>query len=130
MAVDHIIVSFSRDLIPKYCHGLQTTAVHSAHHIFVESLPGRSNRSLPRLRLPMDVEKIIDTFSTSNIYIALCLPKAITLPRLWSEEMFEVLLIIRLNTCLDVGGILNFPRLRDAFPGRLVRGITYKEGVP
>jgi hypothetical protein len=44
--------------------------------------------------------------------------------------MIEVLLIFRINKRVGLRGLLNFPRLRDVFPYRLVRGIPLKEGVP
>jgi hypothetical protein len=110
--------------------GLEASAVTTAPPIFVESLHGRSNRSLPHLPLHMYAKDIIPTFLTSNIYIGLCLPKALTLIRLRSYEMFEVLLIVRINKCVGLRGILNFHLLRDAFPCRLAKGIPLKEGVP
>ena len=80
--------------------------------------------------LHMYAEDIIPTFLTSNIYIGIWLPKALTLSRLRSYEMFEVLLIVRINKSLGLQGIVNFRLLRDAFPYRLARGIALKEGVP
>jgi len=127
MAVDPIIEWFSRDLVAEYCHGLEASAVYTAPPFFVESLPGRSNSSLPRLPLHMHAEEIVPAFLTSNIYIGLCLPKALTLIRLRSYEMFEVLLIVK---SVGLRVILHFPLLREAFPYRLVRGIPVKEGVP
>jgi len=56
MAVDPIVECYSRDLIPKYCHGLETSAVYTAPPFFVESLPGRSIRCLPCLPLHMHAE--------------------------------------------------------------------------
>jgi len=44
--------------------------------------------------------------------------------------MFEILLIVRINKSVGLWGILNLPLLRDAFPGRLARGIPLKKGVP
>jgi len=78
----------------------------------------------------MHAEDIIPTFLKSNIYIEICLPKALTLTRLWSYEMFEVFLIVRINKSVGLRGILNFPLLRDAFPYRIARGIPLKEGDP
>jgi len=130
MAVNHIIEFFSRDLVPKYCQGLESSVVYTGPPFFDESLHGRSNRSLHRLSLHMHAEEIIPTLLTSNIYIRLCLPKALTLTRLWSYEMFEVLLIVTINKSVGLWGILNFRRLRDMFPYRLARVITLKEGVP
>ena len=130
MAVNPIIACFGRALVPEYCQGLESSAVNTAPPFFVESVHGRSNRSLPRLPLHMHAEDIIPTFLKSNIYIGICLPKALTLTRLRSYEMFEVLLIVRINKSVGLRGILNFRLLRDAFPYRLARGIPLKEGVP
>jgi hypothetical protein len=44
--------------------------------------------------------------------------------------MFKVLLIVRINTSLGLGGFLNFTLQRDVFPYRMARGIPLKEGVP
>jgi len=127
--VNPIMKYFSRDLIPEYCQGLEAGAVSTAPPFFVESLHGRSNRSLPRLPLHMPAEEIIPTFLTSNIYIGLCLPKALTMTRLRLYEMFKVLLIVSINKSVGVREIFNFHLLRDAFPYRLARGIPLKEGV-
>ena len=129
IAVNPIIECFSRDLVTEYCQGLESSAVHTAPPFFVETLHGRSNRSLPRLPLHMHAEDIIPTFLKSNIYIGICLPKALTLTRLRSYEMFEVFLIVRINNSIGPQGILNFPLLIDVFPYRLARGIHLKEGV-
>jgi hypothetical protein len=129
MLVNPIIECFSRDLVPEYCQGLEASAVSTAPPFFVESLHGRSNRSLPCLPLHMPAEDIISTCLTSNIYIGLCLPKALTLKRLRLYEMFEVFLIVRINKGVGLRGILNFHLLRDAFPCRLARGIPLKEGL-
>jgi hypothetical protein len=77
----------------------------------------------------MYAEKIIPTFLTLNIYISLCFPKALTLIRPRLDEMIEVLIIVRMNKCVGLQGILNFHLLRDAFAYRLARGIALKEGV-
>jgi hypothetical protein len=77
----------------------------------------------------MHAEDSIPTFLMLNIYIGICLPKALTLTRLQSYEMFEVLLIVRINKCVGLRGILNIRLLRDAFLYRLARGIPLKEGV-
>ena len=79
MAVNPIIECVSRDLIPEYCHGSESSVVYSVPPIFVESHPGCSNRSLPRLPLQMFVEEFIPTLLISNINITLRLPKALTL---------------------------------------------------
>jgi len=78
----------------------------------------------------MHAEDIIPTFLTSNIYIGICLPKALTLTRLRSYELFDGLLIVRINKSVGLRGILNFRLLRDAFPYWLPGGIPLKEGVP
>jgi len=129
MAVNPIIECFWRDLVPEYCQGLESTAVYTAPPFVVESVHVRSNRSLPHLPLHMHAEVIIPAFLTSNIYIGICLPKALTMTWLRPHEMFEVLLIIRINKSVGLQGILNFRLLRDAFPYRLARGIPLKEGV-
>jgi len=128
--VNPIIECFSRDPVTEYCHGLESSAVDTAPPFFIEILHGRSNRSLPRLLLRMHAQAIVPTFLTSNIYIGLCIPKALTLTQLWSYEMFEVLRIIRINKSVGLRGILNFRLLGDAFLYRLARGIPLKEGVP
>jgi hypothetical protein len=79
MPVYPIIECFSRDLISEYCQGLEASVVSTAPPILVESLNGRSNRSLPCLPLHMHAEEIVRTFLISNIYIGLCLPKALNL---------------------------------------------------
>jgi len=130
MAVIPIIECFWRDLVPEYCQGLESSAVCAGPHFFVESVHGRSNMSLPRLPLHVHAEDIIPTFLTSNIYIGICLPKALTLTRLRSYEMFKVLLIIRISKSVGLRGILNLCLLTDTFPYRLARRITLNEGVP
>jgi len=129
MAVNPIIECFWRDLVPEYCQGLKSSAVYTAPPFFVESVHGRSNRGLPRLRLNMHPEDIIPTCLMSNIYIGICLPKALTLTQLRSQEMFEVLLIVQINKSVGLRGILNFRLLRDAFLYRPTRGIPLKEAV-
>jgi len=62
MAVNLIIECLSRDLVTKYCHGLESSAVYPAPPLFVETLPGRPNRSLRRLPLHMHPQAIIPTF--------------------------------------------------------------------
>jgi hypothetical protein len=69
MAVNPIIECFGRELGPEYCHGLESSAVNTAPPFFVESLQGRSNKSLTRLPLDMHAEDIIPTVLTSNIHI-------------------------------------------------------------
>jgi len=129
MAVDRIIECFSEDLVPEYCHRLESSSVYTTPPFFVESLPGRSNRSLPRLSLHMHVEEIVPAFLSWKIYIRLCLAKALTLTQLRSYKMFKVLLIIRIKESVGFRGILHLPLLRDAFLYRLARGIPLKEGV-
>jgi hypothetical protein len=130
MPVNPIIEYFSMDLVPEYCQGLEASAVLTAPPVVVESFHGHSNRSLPRLPLHMHAEDIISTLLTSNLYIGLCLPKTLTPTQLRSYEIFEILLIVRINKSVGLRGILNFYLLRVAFPCRLVRGIPLKEGVP
>ena len=72
----------------------------------------------------MHAEGIISTFSTSNIYIRLCLPKALTLTRLQSYTLF------RNNKSVSLRAIVSFPLLSDVFPHQLARGIPLKVGVP
>jgi len=62
MAVNPIIECFWRDLVTEYCQGLESNAVYTAPPFFVETLAGRSNRSLPRLLLHMHAQAIISTF--------------------------------------------------------------------
>jgi hypothetical protein len=69
MAVNPIVECFWRDLVPEYCHGLESSAVNTAPLFFVEYLQGRSNQSLPRLPLHMHAEEIIRTVLKSNIHI-------------------------------------------------------------
>jgi hypothetical protein len=78
----------------------------------------------------MHAEDILSTFLTSNIYIGICFPKALTLTQLWSYEIFEVFLIISINNSVGLRGILSFRLIRDAFPYRLARWIPLKEAVP
>jgi hypothetical protein len=78
----------------------------------------------------MHAEDHILVFLTSNIYIGVCLPKGLTLTRLWSYEMLEVLPMVTFNQSVHIRGILNNWLLRDPFPYRLARGILLKEGVP
>jgi hypothetical protein len=130
MSVEPIIECFPRDLIREYYQGLEASAVSTAPPIFVETLPGCSNRSLPGLPLHIHAKIIISTFSTSNIYIGLFLPKALTLTRLWLLKMFEVSLIVRINNSMGLRGILNFPMLRDSFWYWLPRGIPLNGADP
>jgi hypothetical protein len=58
---------------------LESYTVDTTPPYFAESLPCRSNRSLPNQLFPIHAEEILATFSTSNIYIGQCLLKALTL---------------------------------------------------
>jgi hypothetical protein len=78
----------------------------------------------------MHVQAIVPTFSTSNIYIGLYIPKALTVTRLQSYEMFEVLGIVTINKTVGLWGIVNFRLLREAFPYWLVRVSPLKERIP
>jgi len=80
MAVNPMIECYSRDRVPKYCHGVQSSALYTAPLFFVESLPGRSNWSLPCLPFHIHAGEIIPSFLTSNINIGLYIPKALTMP--------------------------------------------------
>jgi len=108
MALNPIMECFSRDLVTEYCHGLETSTVHTAPPVFVETHPGRSNRSLPCLPLHLDAQANIPQFVTSNSYIGLWLPKCLTLTRLWSYVIFDVLLLVRNIKIVGLGGILNY----------------------
>jgi hypothetical protein len=129
IAVNPVIECLRWDLVPEYCQGLESSAVYTAPPFFVESVNGRSNRSLPCPSLHMHAEPIIPTFLTSNIYIRICLPEAFTLTQLRSYEMFEVLLIAKINQSVGLQGILNFRLPRDAVQYWLARGIPLNEGV-
>jgi len=133
MAVNPIIECFSKNLIPHYCHGFESstgTAVYTVPPFFVESLHGCLDRSLPCLLLHMYAEDTIATFLTSNIYIRQGLPKALTLIWLRSYKMFKVLLIVTINISVGLQGILTLHLVRDVFLYRLVRGIPLKQEVP
>jgi hypothetical protein len=118
-AVNPIIECLSRDLVTINCQGLQSSAVYTAPPVFGKTLSHHSNWSVHRLQLHMHTQAIISTFLTSNCYIILCLPKALTLTQLWSYEIFEVVLIFRITNNVGVRGILNLHLLRDTFPYRL-----------
>jgi len=53
MAVNPIIEWVSRDLVTEYCHGLESFVVYTPPPFVVETLPGGSHRSRPRLPLHM-----------------------------------------------------------------------------
>jgi len=130
LAVNPIVECFTRDLVPEYCQGLESSMVNTPPPFFKQSLHGCSNRSLSRLPLHIHVEEIILIYSTLNINIGLCIPKALTLTRLWSYEMVEFWLIVWINNSVFLRRILSFHQLSDAFPYQLARGIPLKEGVP
>jgi len=130
MAVNSIIECYSADLVHKSCHGLESSVVYTAPPIFVVFHPGRSNGTLRRLLLRIHAEEIILTFLMLNIYMGLCLPKALTLTQLQLLEMFKVLQIVRINNWVRFQGIPNFALLRDAFLYRPVGGIPPQEGIP
>jgi hypothetical protein len=56
----------------------------------------------------MDAQDEIPSFLTTNSYIGICFPKALTMTRLQSYEMFEVLLIVRINESVGLPGMPNF----------------------
>jgi hypothetical protein len=85
--------------------------------------------SLPPLLLDLHAQAIVPTFFVSNIYSGLGIPETLNLTRLQSYEMFEVLLIIRINKYVGLQGILNFHLLRDVFPYQFARGIPVKVGL-
>jgi len=130
MAVHHIIESISRDFVTDYYQGLESSAVHTAPPVVLQSVHGCSSRSLPRRPLHMQAQVVIPTFFTSNIYIGLCIPEALTLTPLRSYKIFQVLLIVRTTTRVGLRGILNFHLLRDAYPYRLARRMPIMQGVP
>jgi hypothetical protein len=86
VAVNPIIESFSRNIVPEYHHGIESSMVYSEPPISAESLPGPSSRSLSCLLFHWHVEEIIPTFLMSNIYVRLCLDKALTLKQLRSYK--------------------------------------------
>jgi hypothetical protein len=103
---------------------LKYSAVYTVLPCFIDSLPGHSNRSPPRLPLHMNAAEIIPTISMSNIYIGLCLHKAVTEAQLRSYELFRNI------KSVGFWGILSFPLLRDEIPHRLARGIPLNQEVP
>jgi len=62
MAVNPMIECFSRNLVPEYCQGLESSTVYLAPPFFIDFGSGRSSRSLPRLPLHTHVQKIIPAF--------------------------------------------------------------------
>jgi hypothetical protein len=117
-----------RDLVPKYCQGLESSSVYTAPPIFVECVDGRSNRNLPRQPLNMHADDIIPSSLTSKINTRISLSKGLNQTRLWSYKMFEVLVLVRIDNSVALWGIHNFHLLRHVFPYRLARGIPLKEG--
>jgi hypothetical protein len=69
IAVNPIIEFFSRELVPTYCQGLESSTMYTAHPFFVESLHGGSNWILPCLPLYMHAEEMVPTCLRLNIYI-------------------------------------------------------------
>jgi len=130
MAVNPRIEYFSSNLIPEYLQSVECSTTYTVLHFFVKCLPCRSNRSPPRLLLQMQVDEIIPTFSTSNIYIGHYLPTELTLPWPQSYEIFEVLLNISINNSIGLRGFLNFCMLIHTFLYWLARGIPLKASVP
>jgi len=130
VAVNPIIDCVSRDLVPKYCQGSESTAIYTVPPIFVESLPGCSNRSLAPLALHMIPQEIIPTLLVSNMQIRLCLPKDLILTWLRSYEMWEVLLLVRMNNHMGFSESVNVHLLSDALPYWLARGIPPTQRVP
>jgi hypothetical protein len=130
MPVNPIIECFSRELVPEYCWGLESSTVYTAPTFFVKSICGRSNRSLLGLLSNLYAEQIIPIFLTSNNNISQCLAIALTSTQLGLYEMFEVLQNVRINKYVGLRGILNSHLPREVLLYRLARGIPVKEGVP
>jgi hypothetical protein len=61
MAGNPIIECLSRDLVPENCQGFESTVVDTTPSLFVESVLGRSTKSLPCLPLPMHAEESFAT---------------------------------------------------------------------
>jgi len=129
MAVNPIIVFFTRDLVPEYCQGLESSAVNTAPPFFVKSIRSGSNWRLPNLPRHMRAEEIIITFLMLIIYIGLSLPTALILTHLRPYETVEVMLDVRMNNSMDNRRIHNVTLLREVFPYRLAREIPPKDGV-
>jgi hypothetical protein len=130
MAGNSIIKCCSWNLVPENRHSSDASTVYTAPLCVVKSLSGESNVSLPRLPCYTHAEDTIPTFLTCDIYIALCLPKAATLIRLWSSQIFKVMMFIPSSNSVSLQGILNISLLKDGFSYRLVGGIHLKVGVP
>ena len=79
MAVNPIIEFFSRDLVTGNCESIESSAVYTVPPSYAETVTGHSNKSLTRLPLHMNIAEIIRTCLISNIYVGLCLPKALTM---------------------------------------------------
>jgi len=129
IAVNPIIECVSRDLVTEYCEHLESSAVHTGHPFFLETLQGHSNRSLPHLPFHIHAQPIVSKFLTSNIEVGLCIPQAFMVKRCRSYQMSEVLPNVRINKGVSLRRILNFLLLSDAFLYRLARGIPVNEGV-
>jgi hypothetical protein len=105
LAVTSIFECFSEILVTKYSHGLGSSAGYTAPPCVVEILPGRSNWFLPPCRLlHMHAQAMIPTFILLSIDIGLCLKKTLTLSRLRSCEMFDVLRIDRFTKSVGLSG--------------------------
>jgi hypothetical protein len=78
----------------------------------------------------MHAEEHILTFLTLNINFGISPPEAITLKRLWSYGMIDVLLVIIIPTSVGRRGIPKCPLVRDTFLFRLAIGIPLKLAVP
>jgi len=115
IAVNPIIECFSRDLVTEYCQCFQCSAVYTVPPDVVETLPGRSYRSLPRLPFHMHEQAIIPTYLSWNINIGLRLAPALTMTGLPSYEIFEDLSIVRIKKSVDCRRILHIRGQRDAF---------------
>jgi hypothetical protein len=64
----------------------------------------------------MPPDEMFPTFITTNIYIRQCHPKTLTLTLLRSAKMFEVMLIVGINTIVGLQGIRNFRLLSNVIP--------------
>jgi hypothetical protein len=74
----------------------------------------------------MQAQEMVHAFLTLNIYIAICLPTALTVTGLRSYEMFERLLIVRMNKRVGIRGIIHFPMLGDVFPYQRGKWIPFE----
>jgi hypothetical protein len=69
--------------------------------------------------LHVQAKKTFTGLLMSKIYIRICHPKALTITRLSSYDMFEVLLIGSINNSVAVRGIVHFHLLSNSSPYRL-----------